>query len=558
MNSIFTKLSRTLLAALLLAANTAVAQQSAAGSWCQLQALAPLLGASLQVAAIAEVNRAGWPAELPELGHEFDAQAMNFCRVTAIASAGQDSEIHMEFWLPPLAVWNGKLVGTGNGGFNPALSYNDMLLALQRGYAVVGGDTGHHGPNAGDVSFGRGHPEKIRDWAERSIHVITVAAKQMILAMTQQAPTRSYYYGCSTGGHQGLAEVQRYPDDYDGVIAGDPANNRIRWNAQSLWQYKANHIPGTTTPVVTAKQLPLIARRVLEKCDALDGRQDGVLEDPRQCTLARIDLPGLACNSGSSEQCLTAAQITALEKIYQGLRDTDTGQQLYPGLQPGSEDGWGGFLGSNPPRGDFWRYWVDDTDDFDVWSFDFVAEIRKADHQLGAVIDSVNPDLSAFHKHGGKLIVYHGWGDAGVSPLDSIAYFDKVKQKMGAQAVDDFYRLYVVPGMGHCGGGKGATVFGNAANQAPQPDSSNDLLLALDRWVETAQAPSALHSVEIRDNTVVSTRLLCSWPLQGGPGSDRCLDEPAAVGTAASCEKNTLVATTGKNDNSAALCLNNK
>ncbi len=546
--------------ALLLWLSAARAQQlaQAPDHFCQADALASLLGQSLQLQTIDVITPGQWPEDLPPPGDVPEATLQRVCRVKAVASAGEDSQINMEVWLPAPGTWNGKLVGTGNGGYNPALSYNDMMMALRRGYAVVGGDTGHSGRNGGDVSFGRGHPEKIRDWGERSIHVITVAAKQMIVALMQQAPARSYYYGCSTGGHQGLAEAQRYPADYDGIIAGDPANNRIRWSAQSLWLYQANHLPGDNKALVTQQQMPLIRDRVMEKCDALDGRRDGVIEDPRQCTWSAMDFAALACKDGNSGECLSGLQITALEKIYQGLRNPRTGEQLYPGLQPGSENGWGGFLGNNPARGDFWRYWVDDSDEFDVWKFDFVDEIRKADLKLGAVVDSINPDLSQFHNRGGKLIVYHGWADPSVSPIDSINYHDKVVTQMGAQAVDEFYRLFVVPGMGHCGGGPGATVFGNAALEAPQPDIDNDMLNALDHWVETQRPLVHLHSVEIRDDAVVSTRLLCSWPEQGGPGNESCQAGKYTAGAASGCQKNILVATADKGGGSSAVCLNSK
>jgi feruloyl esterase len=510
----------TLSAAQTPAATQAATTHSAA---CQAAPLTPLLGPSLQLEDLSEVSAEHWPTDLPSLGEPASSTALHFCRIKAIASAGDDSLIHLELWLPATPAWNGKLVGTGNGGYNPALSYNDMLLALQRGYAVVGGDTGHQTQNAGDVRFGRGHPAKIRDWAERSIHVITVAAKRMIEALTQQAPSRAYYYGCSTGGHQAMAEIQRYPADYDGVIAGAPANNRIRMNASSLWLYQANHTPADSAAVVTPAAAVLVRDRVLEKCDALDGRSDKVLEDPRQCSSVHVDLAGLACKAGQAEQCLSSAQLSALDKLQQGLRDPATGAQLYPGLLPGSEDGWSGFLSNNPPRGDFWRYWVNDSDDFDVWQFDFMANIRKADQVLGSVVDSVNPDLSTFRNRGGKLIVYHGWADAVVSPVDSIAYYNKVKSQLGSQqAMDEFYKLFVVPGMGHCGGGYGATVFGNASQQAPQPTRDNDLLTALDNWVERGHNPAQLHSVELRDGQVASTRLLCAWPAQGGPEQQSC------------------------------------
>ena len=507
------------------------AQAQASGNqrqaFCDVLSLQGLQGERLQVQSADYLDyRSAWPEGLTPLGTGTDTLIEGFCRIQAIASSGPDSEIHFEVWIPAQADWNGKLVSTGNGGYNPALSYNDMMFALRRGYATVGGDTGHQGRNAGDISWGRGHPEKIKDWGVRSVHEITVAAKAMVVALMKQKPTRSFYYGCSTGGHQGLVEAQRYPDDFDGIIAGDPANNWIRWSASSLWMYKANHTMPDNKLIVTRDQQPLIRDHVMRQCDALDGRSDEVIDDPRQCSWQRMNFAALQCKDGaSSQQCLSTAQIESLRKMYLGFQHPVTGKQEYPGLQPGTEEAWN-VLGTAPPRGDLWRQWVYEQDTFDIWSFDFADGLQKADAKLGAMVDATATDLAPFRSKGGKLMVYHGWSDPSVNPLDSIKYYEAVRSSMGSQAImDEFYQLYVVPGMGHCGGGRGATVFGNASLQAPQPTPENDLLMALDRWVETGKAPQALRSVEIRDEKVISTRLLCPWPRQGGVEAATCKSE---------------------------------
>ncbi|HTQ99817.1 MAG TPA: tannase/feruloyl esterase family alpha/beta hydrolase [Candidatus Acidoferrum sp.] len=519
---------KSLAGVVLLAAASCCAHAAAPAGFCSAAALQSLQNERLHVKTVSWLDgRDNPPGDVPPLGTGTDTTLTGFCRIEASAFPTDDSLINFEVWIPARADWNGKLVSTGNGGTNPALQYNDMMFALRRGYATVGGDTGHQSQN---IQWGRGHPEKIKDWGIRSIHVITVAAKAMVATLLDRQPARSFYYGCSTGGHQGLTEVQLYPGDFDGVIAGDPANNWIRWSASSLWMYVANHAPGDNKPLVTRDWQGLIRDHVMQQCDALDGRADGIIEDPRQCTWQRMDFAALQCKDGQGgTQCLTTTQIGALHKMYQGLRHPVTGEQEYPGLMPGTEEAWGGVLGNAPPRGDFWRYWVYDTDNFDIWHFDFADALRTADNRIGAMVDATNADLSAFRKRGGKLIVYHGWADPSVNPLDSVKYYEKVKSTMGSQAImDEFYQLFLVPGMGHCGGGLGATVFGNASLQAPHPTADNDMLMALERWLDTGKAPASLHSVEIRDDQVISTRLLCPWPRQGGPDAKSCHQQPDA------------------------------
>jgi feruloyl esterase len=283
-----------------------------------------------------------------------------FCRIRGVATPTADSQINFELWIPAGEKWNGKLVATGNGGYSPAMSLPEMAAALRQGYAVVGGDTGHTGD---DMLFGVGHPEKIVDWGTRSIHAISVSAKQLIARQRGAAPSRSYYIGCSTGGHQGYAEVQRYPADFDGVIAGDPGANRVALNVEFLWRFLANHPTGDNQqPILDRTAVALLNRRAVEACDKLDGVEDKVIGDPRTCTAEQFDPAALRCRDGQASDCLTPAQLEAVRKIYAGPRNPRTGAQIYPGLAVGSEAGWATYWGTTEPtRADFWRDWVSTT-----------------------------------------------------------------------------------------------------------------------------------------------------------------------------------------------------
>lgn len=459
-----------------------------------------------------------------------------FCRVEATVSVEAGSTIRFETWIP--RDWNGKVVVTGNGGYSNALNYRDMALALSRDYAAAGGDTGHQTPTPDDLLWGVDQPIRILDWGTRSIHAITGPARAIVERVGGARTRRAYFYGCSTGGHQGYAEIQRYPADFDGVIAGAPGNNRIRLTAAFLWQFLSNHEPGDNTrSIIPAAKLPMITRAAVAACDAADGVSDGVVDDPRRCA---FDPAAIRCRAGDGADCLTAAQVAALEKMYGGAKNPRTGEPIYPGWPPTSEaltaapdgrplSGWHQYWGgTEPARAAFWRHWVFADPQWNWWSFDFDRDLARADARLGRMVDQVDADLAAFQRRGGKAIVYHGWQDPVANPLDTIAYYERVRAKQGSQRkTDEFFRLFLVPGMGHCSGGTGATSFGNQNAPAPVADAAHDLLSALDAWVERGVAPRRLIASRVEDGKTVRTRPLCPYPqraLHAGRGSTDSAD----------------------------------
>ena len=260
-----------------------------------------------------------------------------FCRVVAIAKPTSDSVINFEVWIPSGETWNHDLEGIGNGGYNGAIQYTGLANALKRGFAAASTDTGHTGA---DLTFAAGHPEKIADWGYRAVHIMTESAKSIIRGYKGAFPKRSYFWGCSTGGHQGLSEVQRFPADYDGVVAGDPGNNRVHLNAGFLWAFAATHDASGSTILPTSK-LPLINKAALAACDAVDRVKDGIISYPQAC---HFDPGVLLCKAEENDQCLTAAQVAAVRKVYAGPKNPRTGEQIIAGYSPGSES----------PEGDNW------------------------------------------------------------------------------------------------------------------------------------------------------------------------------------------------------------
>lgn len=433
-----------------------------------------------------------------------------FCLINGIATPTSDSEINFQVWVPETEKWNGKLVATGNGGYSPALSYADMAYALRQGYATLGGDTGHQ-PND-DLIFGVNHPEKIIDWGTRSINAITVPGKRILSTLQGEAAKRSYYIGCSTGGHQAFAEVQRYPGDFDGIIAGAPGNNRTALNLEFMWRFLSNRPTGenaVTSAILKQADLTLMTNRAVAACDTLDGVADGIINDPRACT---FNIESLACPGDvKAPTCLTQLQISAAKKIYEGPKRSDNGKQLYPGWSFGSETQWWSYMaGSKPSRSDFWALWTFNDPHWDWWTFDYARDVDYAYKIIAPMVDQTSTDVGAFKANGGKMIVYHGWNDGVVSPFDSIKYYEEVKAKQGSQAeMDAFYHLYLIPGMGHCSGGSG-NIAGVIRMENPEvavaPD--RDILAALDNWVELDTPPSLIGS-----NTAGTvSRPWCAYP----------------------------------------------
>ena len=403
------------------------------------------------------------------------------CRVAAVVTPTADSHIEMEVWMP-LTKWNGKFQAVGNGGWAGSISRPAMAAALGEGYATASTDAGHKSSETPGGSFALGHPERLVDYGYRAVHEMTAKAKAIIAAFYGQAPRFSYWNSCSNGGRQALMEAQRYPEDYDGMVAGAPAANWSGRALQSLWVAQAVHRDEAS--FIPPAKYPAIHQAVLAACDAADGVEDGVLEDPTRCD---FDPAVLRCQGADGPSCLTAAQVETARKIYEN-------HGAYPGLAPGSELGWATY-GSVKPFAigeDHFKYVVTGNPAWEYRALDFsnVARYRNP------TVDALDTNLKPFFARGGKLIQYHGWSDPQIPPLHSVDYYRSVVEAMGN--VDDSYRLFMVPGMQHCGGGEGPNQF--------------NALAALERWREAGAPPGEIVAAHVTNNRVDRTRPLCPYP----------------------------------------------
>jgi feruloyl esterase len=345
------------------------------------------------------------------------------CRIAAVLAPTADSQIEMELWLP-IEAWNGKFHAVGNGGWAGVISFDQMAIALQRGYATASNDTGHKGEGK---QFLIGHPEKIRDFAYRAMHEMTVTSKALITAFYGRAPQFAYYSGCSTGGRQGLMAAQRYPDDFDGIIAGAPVYNMIHLNAAVLTHQVA--VLKDERRMVPAEKLALVSDAVLKACDANDGVRDGLLGDPERCV---FDPSILLCSAPNNASCLTQPQVDAVKQVYAGVK-TARGEPVYPGSAPGVESGMR-IQGGAPMdlQTNVFRYLAHQDPKWDVMSFQLEKDLPLAVRHAG-FLEARDPNLSKFKNRGGKLIVYHGWADPGPAPASSIAYYTKVAETLGGR-----------------------------------------------------------------------------------------------------------------------------
>ena len=446
----------------------------------------------------------------------FYKQLPAFCRVVANAHPSSDSDITIEVWMP-LDNWNGKLQGLANGGFAGAINYLELGASLQHGYVATGTDTGHTGSPI-DAAWALGHPEKIIDFGYRGIHEMTRVAKLVIPQFYGSAPKRSYFAGCSDGGREALMEAQRYPDDYDGILAGAPANY---WTGLlSLAVVDTQAVTVTPASFIPPAKISIIGKAVVAACDKLDGVADGVLNDPRQC---RFDPATIQCKgSEDTIDCLTAPQVTALKTIYAGIQDA-SGKAVFPGYLPGAEEGQGGWAlwitGPAPAKSlmayfglGYYSNMVYDQKNWDYKTFDVNTGMKAATIKTADALNATNADLSGFRSHGGKLILYHGWNDPAIPALNTVNYYQNVIAKMGRPAADSFTRLYMVPGMQHCGGGPGPENFGEALD-ATSSDPQHNIRITLENWVEKGTAPSSfVVSKAASANSPEITRPLCPYP----------------------------------------------
>lgn len=391
-----------------------------------------------------------------------------FCRVTGSIAPSPDSDIRFELWLPDEG-WNGRFMQTGNGGAAGSIVHASLADPLARGYAVANTDTGHQGAG-GDFSWAVGHPEKLVDYQYRAVHELTRVGKAIAAARYGSPAEKSYFVGCSTGGRQGLKEAQRYPEDYDAIVAGAPASN---WSALMALSITIQRNIGPNG--LGVDKLGVLKEAAIAACDAGDGVNDRVIADPGSCG---FDPASLACGSGQNGQCLSASEVAAAKRIYAGVVG-ESGEVLMPGTGPGSEPLWAAY--SSPQFSIGSNYFRDAVASDPSWSpaaFDADRDLARAERADGGAADAMDPDLSAFIARGGKLITYHGTTDGLIPYGNSVDYHESLIERLGADAVEESVRFYLVPGMDHCAGGEGAWAV--------------DWLTPLERWVEDGQAPEAL------------------------------------------------------------------
>jgi feruloyl esterase len=414
-----------------------------------------------------------------------------FCRIAATLKPTSDSDIKIEVWLPA-AGWNGKLQAVGNGGWAGVISYGAMAEALHDGYATSSTDTGHVG---GSGSFALGHPEKLVDFGYRSEHEMTVKAKALIEAFYGSRARMSYWNGCSTGGRQGLKEAQRFPDDYDGIIAGAPANPRTRLAFGTMWIAHAN-LKDPASYIPPAKY-PAIHQAVLNACDSLDGLKDGLITDPTRC---HFDPQVIACKGADSSDCLTPPQVETVTKILSPSRNPRTGEEIFPGLEPGAELGWATLAGPQPFAAitDHFKYVVFKDPSWDWKTLNFDSDVALADKIDNETINATDANLKPFFSRKGKLLLYHGWADQNVAPQSTVNYYKRVLDTVsatvgGESKTADSIRLFMAPGMAHCGGGEGPNTF--------------DMMSAVTDWRENGHSPERIIA-----SRTGRTRPLCAYP----------------------------------------------
>ncbi len=479
--------------ACVLLSGTLAEAQTASVSAAACERLAASLTLSHSTVSSAKVVAAG--AFTPPAGGAAAARAAAglpaFCRVALTIAPSSDSDIRSEVWLP-LSGWNGKFLQVGNGGWGGSIQYAALADSLQRGYAAASTDTGHMGS---DASFAIGHPEKRIDFGYRSVHETAVQGKATTAALYGSAPRFSYFNGCSGGGRQSFMEAQRFPEDFDAIIAGAPGFNRTDGAFQSLGAMQATHRdPASFIP---ASKYPMLHQAAINACDAGDGLKDGLITDPTRC---EFDPGVVACTGADGPSCLTPAQVVAAKAIYAPVLDPKNGALVFAGLEPGSELHWGAISGERPHQmyNDLARFLVFEDPEWDFRTLDLSEHLERARKADSGILSATSTDLTPFVERGGKLLMYHGWEDQNISPSMTVGYYTDVQTTMGKDAVADAVRLFMVPGMGHCRGGDGPNTF--------------DMVAALEQWREHDNAPARILATKVTDGRVTRTRPLCPYP----------------------------------------------
>jgi len=414
-----------------------------------------------------------------------------FCRVAATLKPSSDSDIKIEVWMPASG-WNGRFQGVGNGGWAGSISYPALAAALAAGYAAASTDTGHVGNTA---AFALGHPEKLVDMGYRAVHEMTVQGRAIVDAFYGSRPTLSFWNGCSQGGRQAITEAERYPADYDAILAGAPGIYNMELHVTRVALNRFVH--RSADSAIPAEKYPMVHDAVLAACDARDGVEDGVIDNPTGCA---FDPGVLACKGADARSCLTASQVETMRALYAPIKNARGAIISPPLLQPGTELGWATLAGPKPLglASEAMKYVVFKDADWDWQRFnpatDFDLALKSDDRVLGLT----DPNLKPFFDRGGKLLMYHGWGDPQVPAQNTVRYFNDVVKTTGKGVVGKSLQLYMVPGMGHCAGGPGTDTF--------------DKMGAIERWVETGRAPEQIVASHVKDGKADRTRPLCPYP----------------------------------------------
>lgn len=419
-----------------------------------------------------------------------------FCRVVGYSAPTSDSRIGFEVWLPVAANWNGRFLASGNPGFIGSIALGGLANIVQRGYVAASTDTGHVDEG---FQWAIGHPEKWVDWGHRAVHETAVVTKRLALAYYGRPIQYSYWNSCHNGGNQGLNEAQRYPDDFNGIVAGDPAFYISRLQSGSMYISWVSLKDGQEGPgYIPPAKYAVLNRAALDQCDALDGLTDGIIDYPPAC---KFDPGSIQCHGPDTASCLTEPQVETARKIYAGAKFKD-GTRIYHGFEAGSELGWNLMsAGPNPfsVNHNYFRGLVFEDPNWDFRTFDVDRDTRLAEQKTGAAVDTYNPDLKPFRDSGGKLIMYQSWYETGIPPRTLVEYYGKVEQAMGgADQTRDFARLFMVPATSGCPGFRNAEDF--------------NALSAIQRWVEEGKAPDQINYSHRVQDQVHWTRPVCAYP----------------------------------------------
>lgn len=418
-----------------------------------------------------------------------------FCRIEGVI----ETEIGFELWLPERDHWNRRFLGAGVGGQAGSIAVRDLARGVERGYAAASTDTGH---KASDETWLLGPPERAANYAERGNHLLAVKAKAITAAYYGAAPRKAIFVGCSGGGRQAMTQMQRFPEDYDGILAGAPGVNTPEMSARRLWEMIQHD---RHKGLLDATGWKRIADAAVAKCDPQDGLKDGLIEDPRQCRFTPADVHGLS-----------RGQVELATRIYAPLHD-ETGKRIDPGILPGTPISPVAVPEPFTPGPKYlatvlFGQGIYRDANWDPRKFVIARDLPRIDKVVNLHAD--DPRIDPFVKRGGKLIVYHGWADALVAAVPTIDYYQALETRFG-KATHGFARLFLMPGMDHCRGGGVPDRFGGAGGldaEGVSREAGDDLLTALEQWLDGGPAPTQVRTAQFSEGKPVRTRPACAYP----------------------------------------------